>query len=232
MSEQTILVLGTVWAGGVWTWIQICAQFYASDKRREFVRILAGGGLFFLLTGVGLLSVAGWTVPISGLVLALLLAILAIEFRRLRHTRAQQRPQVAPKEPKVPVEPSPGPKAVSVAQPEQAKKNTIKWRSSGNLFWLGHDLVWTIDTLLRGGPRDQIFHGLRQSLHHLRSLGFVGTPIESRVDRLTADAERSLDKDWTAGKRKRYTAELASIVRAIGDLAEASQPDFEPGPKA
>lgn len=99
MSEQLILLLGTLWAGGLFTWIQVCAQFYASDKRREFRWILLGGGLVLLLAGVGLLSVAGWIVPVSALVLALLLAILAIEFRRLRYTWAQQRPQVAPKEP-------------------------------------------------------------------------------------------------------------------------------------
>jgi len=132
---------------------------------------------------------------------------------------------------KVPIEPSPGPKAVSVAQPEQAKKNTIKWRSSGNLFWLGHDLTWTIDTLLRGGPRDHIVHGLRQSLHHLRSLGLVDTPVEARLARLKAEAQNSLEKDWTPPRRSEYTNELASLIRAIGDLAEANQPDFQPGPK-
>jgi len=122
-------------------------------------------------------------------------------------------------------------KAEPVPKPEQPKENAIKWRNSGNLFWLGHDLVWTIDVLLRGGPRQHIVHGLRQSLHHLRSLGFVGTPIESRLGRLKANAESSLEKDWTPPQRSDYTQELASVVRAIGDLAEANQPDFEPGAK-
>lgn len=122
-------------------------------------------------------------------------------------------------------------KAKPVAKPEQPKENAIKWRNSGNLFWLGHDLVWTIDVLLRGGPREHIVHGLRQSLHHLRSLGFVGTPIESRLARLKANAESSLEKDWTPPQRSDYTRELAALIRAIGDIAEANQPGFDPNPK-
>lgn len=127
--------------------------------------------------------------------------------------------------------------AESVAKPEQPEGSAIKWRNSGNLFWLGHDLVWTIDVLLRGGPREHIVHGLRQSLHHLRSLGFVGTPlgpgtfIESKLAELKANAESSLEKDWIPLQRNDYTRELAALIRAIGDRAEANQPDFEPGPK-
>jgi hypothetical protein len=39
--------------------------------------------------------------------------------------------------------------------------------ATGNLYWLGHDLMWTADMLLRGGPAEQVLIGLDQALHHL-----------------------------------------------------------------
>jgi hypothetical protein len=104
----------------------------------------------------------------------------------------------------------------------------VKWDNSGNVFWLGHDLVWTIDVIIRGAPRDTIVHGLRQSLHHIRSLGFTSTPIESRLNRLMDNAEKSLEEDWTPAERNKYADEVATIIGYIGKLAEGNQADFKP----
>jgi len=107
----------------------------------------------------------------------------------------------------------------------------VKWNNSGNVFWLGHDLVWTIDVIIRGAPRDRIVHGLRQSLHHIRSLGFTATPIESRLNRLMDNAEKSLEADWTPAERNKYADEVATIIEYIGKLAEGNQTDFKPKSK-
>jgi hypothetical protein len=114
---------------------------------------------------------------------------------------------------------------------EQPEDQTINWNKSGHLFWVGHDLMWTIDVLLRSASRDTIVHGLRQSLHHARSLGFINTPIESRLARLKADAESSLEQDWTPPQRNNYANELRAIVGYIASLATANQPDFESSPR-
>jgi hypothetical protein len=112
---------------------------------------------------------------------------------------------------------------------EQPRADSIKWDKSGNLFWASHDLMWTIDALLTGAPRETIGYGLRQSLHHIQALGFDGSPIESRLAKLKARAEETTD--WTPSLRSSYATALASIKDAIGDLASANQPDFDPGPK-
>ena len=107
----------------------------------------------------------------------------------------------------------------------------LKWDNSGNIFWLGHDLMWTIDVIIRGAPREAIVHGLRQSLHHIRSIGFTATPIDTRVSRLLDNAEKSLQDDWTPANRNKYADEVASIIADIGVLAKSNQTDFEPKPK-
>jgi|SRR5688572_15588215 len=57
----------------------------------------------------------------------------------------------------------------------------FKTTATGSLYWLGHDLMWTADTLLRGGPREQVLIGLDQALHHLRQVGLDKTPGEADI---------------------------------------------------
>ena len=102
----------------------------------------------------------------------------------------------------------------------------IKWNNSGNLFWLAHDLMWTINALSLNAPRDAISHGLKQSLHHIRELGFSGDAIEVRLARLKDEAERTLESDWSVSKRQEYVQELHSIIGQAGALAKANQPGF------
>jgi len=128
-------------------------------------------------------------------------------------------------------QPSPEPKTESVAKAKQPKRDSIRWGNSGNLFWAGHDLMWTIDVLLRGAPREKIAYGLKQSLHHVSSLGLVGPPIESRLARLKAEADSTLQKDWTPSLRNEYARELTSLINDIGKRADANQVDYEPTPR-
>ncbi len=111
-----------------------------------------------------------------------------------------------------------------------ARYSGVKWNNSGNVFWLGHDLVWTIDVIIRGAPRDTIIHGLQQSLHHIHSIGFTTTPIESRMSSLLENAEKTLESDWTPDKRNIYADEVAAVINYIGKLAESNQADFKSRP--
>lgn len=103
----------------------------------------------------------------------------------------------------------------------------IKWDKPANIFWIGHDLIWTIDVILRGAPRETIVHGLKQSLFHLRKIGFAGTSIEARLSRLHENAEKSLQTDWTDDKRAMYANEVANVAGFIGSLVNNFQPDYD-----
>jgi hypothetical protein len=109
---------------------------------------------------------------------------------------------------------------------KKTQPDKIRWNNIGNVYWLGHDLMWTIDVILRNAPRETIIHGLRQSLHHAQCLGFTDMPLESRLARLESDANRSLQQDWTAEKRILLAKELASIRDEAGRLASSYQPYF------
>jgi hypothetical protein len=87
-----------------------------------------------------------------------------------------------------------------------------------------------MDVLLRGAPRGHIVYGLRQSLYHARALGFEGPPIESRLARILEWAEGTIETDWTEALRVGFASEIAQIRQVIGELANANQPDFDPGP--
>jgi len=110
------------------------------------------------------------------------------------------------------------------------QKDAIKWTKSGALYWLGHDLWWTVDVLLRGGSRDIIIHGLRQSLLNLQEVGFVGSYMESSLKQMVNDAKNSHEKDWTQVKRNWATLKLTSIRNSIGELAVNNQPGFKHRP--
>jgi hypothetical protein len=107
---------------------------------------------------------------------------------------------------------------------EQQKADSIKWDNSGNLFWVGHDLMLLIDRLLRGFPKDDIFLTLQQCLHHVRELGFgKDHPIESKLNELLARADRTPSEDWARELRDYYVTELDPLKGALGDLASANQ---------
>lgn len=44
----------------------------------------------------------------------------------------------------------------------------------GNIYWLGSDIMWTYDALLRRAPGKYVLHGITQILHHLGQVGFEG----------------------------------------------------------
>jgi hypothetical protein len=137
--------------------------------------------------------------------------------------------------------------------------DSIKWQNTGNIFWLGHDLVWTIDTLLRGGPKETIVHGLRQAYHHAESLQLnsyryerlplrktynqsipqAGTnyaqtdlseTLTERLLRLCIEAENSSENYWDNDTRNNYVQQIGELIDFCGRLAELRQPDYKPHP--
>jgi len=95
--------------------------------------------------------------------------------------------------------------------------------------WLGHDLMWTADTLLRQGPVEHVLICIEQALHHLARVGLGGTAIERQLQRLHGAVEASEELS-PALMRDEYAAQIGSIIDQIGATAELTQGEFQVPP--
>lgn len=120
-----------------------------------------------------------------------------------------------------------------LARPSPAKKRAIaggklRTGATGNLYWLGHDLMWTADTLLRRGPSEHVVIGIEQALHHLDHVGLGATPIEGKLRSLHEVVQTS--EALSSSLRDEYASQIGSIIDQIGAAAEAAQADFQVPP--
>lgn len=109
-----------------------------------------------------------------------------------------------------------------------APPRLIRTAAAGSLYWLGHDLMWTADTLLRGGPREQVLIGLDQALHHLGQVELAKTPIDADLLQLHDRIRQA--KELPSSLRDEYANQLGSVIDRIGATAEAAQADFKVPP--
>jgi len=100
----------------------------------------------------------------------------------------------------------------------------------GNIFWVGHDLLWTVAQLLSRGPREKILEGLFQSKHHLSEIRFTEPAFIRRLERIYQEAERTQESDWTVERRGKAATEIQSLAREIGGLVAANQTGFKSHP--
>lgn len=123
---------------------------------------------------------------------------------------------------------TPAEAAGAIEPPVAGHIEQVDWSKNGDLFWLGYDLLWTVDTLLRGGPALDITWGLNQALHHARSIGFQDAAITGSLSGLREAALDNCDDDWTARRRNDVASRLSEIATRVGDLASASQRGWVP----
>jgi hypothetical protein len=112
------------------------------------------------------------------------------------------------------------------ASAEAVSPGGIKWGNTGNLYWLGHDLMWTMQIALRGAPKADLLRGLRQSYYQLSHLGVTGNhevTLKALLDQVEAMPESSLDRSWRNG----FSGKVSSFIDEVGKLATKNQPDFE-----
>jgi hypothetical protein len=109
--------------------------------------------------------------------------------------------------------------------------NLGDWTRIGNIYWLGHDIMWTIDVILRNAPGSTITHGLRQSIHHLNQLGLSDSSPGIQLKRLYENARQMLESEWTSELRNQYSVDLRRTSDQIGALAESQQQSFRADPK-
>jgi len=106
--------------------------------------------------------------------------------------------------------------------------HSLTTSATGSLFWLGHDLMWTADALLRKAPSEHVLIGLAQARHHLAQVGLGETPIELEIRGLRELIQKS--GELSPSLRDEYASRLGSIIDRIGMTAEAAQADFKVPP--
>ena len=115
------------------------------------------------------------------------------------------------------------------ADNEASNVKTAEWDKFANIYWLGSDLMWTVSTLLRGGPTISVSHGLKQTLHHLKETGLDSTPAGEAIRgiyELVCTSEALLPRD-----RTRMASRLTELAYELGGIADANQPGYKPGPR-
>jgi hypothetical protein len=108
--------------------------------------------------------------------------------------------------------------------------NPVDWRKVGNLYWLGHDIMWSIDVLLRGGGKPDISHGLKQSAHHASEIGM--SIWAKRLEELRNAIDAMPETDLTRSKRDEIGFRLRRISDQVGALAEIQQTEYRGWPQA
>jgi hypothetical protein len=102
---------------------------------------------------------------------------------------------------------------------------------TGSIYWLGHDIMWVVDVLLRGAPVDYVRHGLVQISHHVREIG-LGDTRYAEVARAILDATSpGAQVELTVEVRSAYALQLSRLVDQIGTVIESTQLDFQAGPE-
>jgi hypothetical protein len=102
----------------------------------------------------------------------------------------------------------------------------VNWKT-GNLYWLGSDLMWTW-MYAKAGNLPRTNHGLNKAVHHATALG-LRDPILSRLKALEiANAGR---QSISAAEKTSLIHELDEIISQIGKMAEHNQSDFKADPE-
>lgn len=104
------------------------------------------------------------------------------------------------------------------------------WENTANIYWLGHDMMWTIYALMSGGGKRNILWGLNQSLHHLESINIAEGKLGEPLIRLINKIEKLVESDLNDEKRLEFTKDTNSLLNEYGIYMAVNQPDFEAAP--
>jgi len=113
------------------------------------------------------------------------------------------------------------------AEEKRGPESTALWKNSGNLFWLGHDLMYSMQVALRGLPREEVLRALRQSCYHLDHLGLRSDNVGHLLFDLRAVAEATQTNKWNDAFRGSLAQKIGSAIGEVGALAAQNQKDFE-----
>jgi hypothetical protein len=92
-----------------------------------------------------------------------------------------------------------------------------------NLFWLGHDIAWSIAHAMFEEERNQLAKDLRQTIHHLDEIGIEAPDVR----KLLLEAIRTNRAGGPAAReRDEFVTSIALARTEIGDAIIALQPGF------
>ena len=103
-----------------------------------------------------------------------------------------------------------------------------RWENTGSIYWLGHDLMWTMQITLRGAGKNDIMFGLRQSLHHLRAVELADKMPEHRLSQMIAYVDGQLEAGFIDDLRVKLARDIDHVLDEIGAYMEANQTGFQP----
>jgi len=97
--------------------------------------------------------------------------------------------------------------------------DTAPWNAY-NSFWLGHDMMWIIDVLLRAAPAERINHGFASALAHIRALPETDPTLREKLERLANEAKNKVESEWTAELRKRFADDVGGLLQEVGNYTQ------------
>ena len=107
-----------------------------------------------------------------------------------------------------------------------------RWDRVADVFWLGSDLDWTVQTALRGAPKERIIHGLTQSSHHASQCGLAdtvpGKQLAALNTQIVSMQEASLGREWRAN----FEIRLSVVIKGFSEISPRNvNRIFAPAPK-
>lgn len=120
--------------------------------------------------------------------------------------------------------------APAVSQEVKILSAKVATAKQANNYWLGKDMMQTIDLLLRGAPRDRIVWQIKQAQHHLKESGLNETVLQVRMAKIVSDADATVERDWNDARRLSVARDIESLLNDVGQVLNASQPGFKPNP--
>jgi hypothetical protein len=119
------------------------------------------------------------------------------------------------------------PEAKQISEP-----STPKWGKVANLFWLGNDLEWTMQTLLQNAPQQRIVKGFIQVNHHCSELGLADSTPGKQLAELKAQVESLSEAALDKRLRDDLAEKLLLVVKGFDVLVRRQQRDFRPSPES
>jgi len=98
-----------------------------------------------------------------------------------------------------------------------------------DVFWLGHDLLWTRN-VAGSGTRERILHGLTQSKYHAKQVGLTDTDAYRATDSLDLAVRQMTDAALNPQSRELIISRVNELFPAFSQLAVATAPSFKPSP--
>ena len=95
---------------------------------------------------------------------------------------------------------------------------TINWSRTGDLFWLGNDLMWAKAATIGEAPKSVIIDGLENAIAWLQALGLSGTHPEDALKKLIKYLLSVGDFD-----RNDFASQIEAVKQYVAGIAEQHQ---------